>query len=58
MSIPFFKLFLWERFKTLKPKPPEFEAAEMDDFEDDNGVVRSVPNKRLKMRAQRLFKLK
>lgn len=54
----FCQLFLWEIFKTLGLKPEEYEAVEMIDDEDENGKVQTVPDRPLKMRAQRWFGLK
>lgn len=38
-------MFFWERFKNYSPQPIAFEAATMMTMEDENGVVRSVPDK-------------
>lgn len=54
----FLQLFLWERFKYLGPKPAQFEAVNMVDVEDENGIVKSVPDKPVKMRAQRWSNMK
>lgn len=50
-STSFLQLFLWERFNNLGPKPTLFEAINMLNVEDENGIVRSVPYKPVKMRA-------
>lgn len=50
-------MFLWERFNTFGPKPVEFDDVEMEELAGD-GVVRSVPNKLLKMTTHRWSKLK
>lgn len=51
-------MFLWERFKNYSPQPIAFEAATMMTVNDENGVVRFVPDKPVKMRAQRWSNLK
>lgn len=43
-------MFLWERFKTLGAKPAEFDAVEMEEIEDNDGVVRLVSYKPLNLR--------
>lgn len=47
----FLQMFLWERFKSYNPQPITFEATTMMTVEDENGIVRSVPDKPEKMRA-------
>lgn len=54
----FLQMFPWERFKNYSPQPIVFEASTMMTVEDENGVVRSVPDKPEKMRAQRWSNLK
>lgn len=54
----FLQLFLWKRFKTLGLKPAEYEAVEMIDIEDDNGKMKTLSDRTLKMRAQRWSNLK
>lgn len=54
----FLQLFLWERFKNYGPQPSMFEAINVVRVEDENGIVRSVPDKPEKMRAQKWSKLK
>lgn len=49
----FLQMFLWERFKSYSPQHTVFEASTMMTVEDENGVVRYVPDKPEKMRAQR-----
>lgn len=36
---------------TLGPKPTQFEAVKMVGIEDDNEIIKSVPDKPIKMRA-------
>lgn len=54
----FLQMFLWERFKSYSSQPTVFEASTMMMVEDENRVMRSVPNKPKKMRAQRWSNLK
>lgn len=51
-------MFLWERFKSYSPQPIMFEATTMMTVEDENGIVRSLPDKPSKMKAQRWSNLK
>lgn len=45
------QVFLWERFKTLGPKPAEYDGVEMGNVEDNDGNMKIVPDRPLKMRA-------
>lgn len=54
----FLQMFLWERFKNYGPQTSTFEAITMMTVEDENGIVRSIPDKPKKMRAQRWSNLK
>lgn len=54
----FLQLFLWERFSNLAPQPVQFESVTMRTFEDEDGIVRTVPDKPARMRAQRWSNLK
>lgn len=55
----FLQLFMWERFKTLGSKLAEFDdTVEMVEIEEVNGVVKLVPAKPIKMRAERWSNLK
>lgn len=47
----FLQLFLWERFKGLAPQPVQFEAVNVVTVEDENEIVKTVPDKPKKMRA-------
>lgn len=49
----FLQMFLWEMFSNLAPQPIQFEAVTMRTFEDEDGIVRTVPDKSPRMRAQR-----
>lgn len=53
----FLQMFLWERFKSYGPQPT-LEATTMMTVEDENGIVRSIPDKHEKMRGQRWSNLK
>lgn len=48
----FLQPFLWERFKNFGPQPSTFDAVNIVTVEDEIGIVRSVPDKLEKMRAQ------
>lgn len=54
----FLQLYLWERFKGLTPQPVQFEAVNTGTVEFENGIVKTVPDKSEKMRAQRCSNLK
>lgn len=54
----FLQLYLWERFKGLAPQPVQFEAVNTGTVEYENGIVKTVPDKSKKMRAQRCSNLK
>lgn len=54
----FLHLFLWERFSNLAPQPVQFEAVTMRTIEEEDGIVKMVPNKPARMRAQRWSNLK
>lgn len=54
----FIQMFLWERFNSVAPQPTLFEAVNLVTVEDVNGIVKTVPNKPEKMRAQRWSNLK
>lgn len=44
-DIAFLQLFLWGRFENLGPQPAQFEAVNIVTVEDENGIVKSVPDK-------------
>lgn len=54
----FLQMFLYERFKSYGAQPTTSEATTMMKVEDENGIIRSVPDKPEKMRAQRWSNLK
>lgn len=54
----FLQLFLWKRFKSYGPQPSTFEAINMMTMEEQNRIIRSVPDRPEKMRAQRWSNLK
>lgn len=41
------------KFKTLGPKKAEYDGVKMVEVEDENGEVKTVPNRPYKMRTQR-----
>lgn len=49
MPIPLLTTFLWERFKTLGPKPTEFKVIDMVGVEDEDGNVKQILDKPFKM---------
>lgn len=46
------QLFLWERFKKYGPQPSTFEVINVVRVEDENRIVRSVPDKSEKIRPR------
>lgn len=54
----FLQLFLWERFNSLAPQSVQFEAVTMMTVEDEDEIVRTVPDKPARLRAQRWSDLK
>lgn len=54
----FLQLFRWERFKTLGLKPAQYDGVEMIEVEDDDGNVKAVLDRPLKMMAHRWSNLK
>lgn len=54
----FSAVVLWERFQNLEPKPTKHDGVKIVDVEDDEGNVKTVPDRLLKMRAQRWSNLK
>lgn len=54
----FLQLYLWERFKGLATQLVQFEAMNMVTIEDENDIVKTIPDKLEKMRAYRWFNIK
>lgn len=54
----FLQLFHCERFKSYDPQPSTFEVINMMTVENENGIIRSVPDRPEKNRAQRWSNLK
>lgn len=44
-------MFLWERFKSYGPQAKTFEDTTMMAVEDENWIIRSIPDKPEKIRA-------